>query len=70
MTYRYARRGSIAPPWDEIHATDTERKQSFEEAVRTSDRMAKLNEECGYEVLGLPLCSPEQRAEFILQRIG
>lgn len=34
-TYRYNRRFFIAPPWAEIFEQDSERKQSFEEAVRT-----------------------------------
>src|ERR1700722_15404516 len=37
--YRYASPVFFAPPWREIYATDAERKQDFDEAVRTSEQM-------------------------------
>lgn len=64
--YRYAPKVFLAPAWRAIYATDAERKQSWEEAVRTSELMARVYGECGYHVLELPLCSPEERADFIL----
>jgi predicted ATPase len=33
MNYRYAPKVFLAPPWHAIYVTDTERKQSFAEAV-------------------------------------
>lgn len=45
---RYFRTVFLAPPWREIYETDTERRQTFDEAVRTYDLMAKTCEECGY----------------------
>ncbi len=68
--YRYASKVFLAPAWRAIYATDAERKQSYEEAVRTCELMASVYEECGYEVVELPLCSPEERAEFILGHIA
>jgi predicted ATPase len=47
--YRYASRVFLAPAWKEIYGTDAERKQSFEEAVRTAELMVKVYQECGYE---------------------
>lgn len=49
-SYRYARTVFLASPWREIYSTDAERKQSFAEAVRTCDLMAKVYEECGCEI--------------------
>jgi len=69
MAYRYAHKVFLAPPWREIYTTDTDRKQSFEEAVTTCHLMAKVYEECGYEVVQLPLVSPAKRAEFILEHV-
>lgn len=37
--FRYNRRVFILPPWPDIFRRDSERKQSFEEAVRTCDAM-------------------------------
>ncbi len=69
-TFRYARKVLLAPPWKKIYAVDTERKQTFAEAVRTFDLMVSVYAECGYEIEELPLTSPARRAEFILQQIS
>jgi predicted ATPase len=67
--YRYAPRVFIAPPWEEIYDTDSERKQDFAEAVRTYEEMLKVYRECGYELVGLPRKTPEERAAFILEQL-
>lgn len=64
--YRYARQVFLAPPWREIYAVDTERKQSYDEAVKTYEVMAHVYEDCGYEVVEIPRVSVEERADFIL----
>ena len=64
--FRYFDRVFLAPPWKEIYATDRERRQDFDEAVRTYDLMAKAYEDCGYVVLEIPRDSPVRRAKFIL----
>jgi predicted ATPase len=69
VVYRYARRVFLAPAWHAIYATDKERKQSFEEAVKTCDLIAKTYEECGYEIVELPLSSPTERSNFISERV-
>ena len=67
--YRYASRVFLAPPWQEIYQTDRERKQDFEEAVRTYETIARVYHECGYEIVELPRSEPSARAEFILSRL-
>jgi len=39
--YRNSRRVFLAPPWQEIYATDEERKQPYDEAVRTYELMSR-----------------------------
>jgi Predicted ATPase len=68
--YRYWRRVFLAPPWREIYETDSERRQNFDEAVRTYSLMQETYEGCGYEVVRLPLVSVEERAAFLLDEIG
>jgi len=68
--YRYWQRVFLAPPWREIYETDSERKQSFDEALRTYSLMQQTYEGCGYEVVRLPLISAEERAAFLLDEIG
>jgi predicted ATPase len=57
----------LAPWWREIYATDTERRQSREEAERTEHAVTKTYTDLGYRIVRLPLASPSERADFILQ---
>lgn len=65
--FRYNRKVFIAPPWPEIFAQDGERKQDFEEAVRTYDAMVHTYEKLLYELIELPRVSVEERVEFVLK---
>ncbi|QNI35289.1 AAA family ATPase [Edaphobacter albus] len=67
--YRYWSRVFLAPPWREIYENDTERKQDFDEAIRTYELMAQTYRECGYEVVILPQVSAAERAEVVLRQI-
>jgi predicted ATPase len=69
-TYRYAPAIFLAPPWEEIYATDGERKQDFEEAARTFEILRAVYMGLEYEVLELPKAPPPARARFILERLG
>jgi predicted ATPase len=68
--HRYWRRVFLAPPWREIYKIDSERKQNFDEAVRTYSLMQNTYEGCGYEVVTMPRVSVEERVEFILSDVG
>jgi predicted ATPase len=65
QTYRYNKIVFLAPPWKEIYATDSERKQTYAEAVATYEKMAEVYREYGYRSIELPKISPRQRAEFV-----
>lgn len=67
--YRYNRRVFIAPPWPEIYTVDTERKQTWEEAVDVYRRIVPVYERCGYEVVELPKVGVAQRADFMIQQL-
>ena len=67
--YRYAPLVFLAPPWNEIYRTDSERKQDFAEAERTYDCMMQVYRECGYETVVLPKATPFARAQFILEQV-
>ena len=68
-TFRYNRRVFIAPPWREIFQQDRERKQDFDEAVRTYDALATTYTELGYTLVEIPCVPVEERASFILSNI-
>jgi predicted ATPase len=67
--YRYWRQVFLAPPWAEIYETDSERRQPYEEAVRTYGRMIEVYSECGYECVELPKSTAPLRADFILSTL-
>lgn len=70
QSYRYASTVFVAPPWQAIYVTDTERKQSFAEAIKTYDTVVQVYEELGYRIVTLPQCSTEERADFVIQNLG
>jgi predicted ATPase len=68
--HRNATQVFLAPPWREIYVTDAERKQTFDEAVKTYSMMVEAYEECGYEVVEIPRVSPRLRVDFILNMLS
>ena len=68
--FRYYGRVFIAPPWREIFQQDRERKQDFEEAVRTCETLAITYRELDYELFELPRVSVAERVYFVLHRSG
>lgn len=67
--FRYQRKVFAAPPWPAIFGHDTERKQTFEEAVRTYDAVTDAYRTFGYELLLLPLASVKDRVAFVLDNL-
>jgi len=67
--YRYNRSVFLAPPWPEIYAMDTERKQTYVEAVTTYEKMIEVYQDYGYFPIELPKIDPQARAEFVLAQI-
>jgi predicted ATPase len=68
-TFRYNRRVFIAPPWREIFQQDRERKQDFDEAVRTYDALAATYTEWGYALVEIPCVPVDERVRFLLNKI-
>jgi predicted ATPase len=68
--FRYNRTVFIAPPWPEIFRQDRERKQDFEEAVRTYRSLVETYTEQQYELRELPRVSVEARIEFVLENVA
>jgi predicted ATPase len=56
----------LAPPWREIYRQDAERKQDWDEAVRTFELIREAYFEAGYRAIELPLDSVARRVSFIL----
>lgn len=67
--YRYAKLVFYAPPWQDIYCNDSERRQGFQEAFETGLLLKQIYEECGYEVVDLPLASAKERANVMLESV-
>ena len=68
--FRYNPTVFITPPWPEIFQHDHERKQDFNEAVRTYDALVTTYERLGYDLVEIPRLSIESRANFVLDHLG
>jgi predicted ATPase len=68
--YRYAPLVFIFPPWREIYRHDEERKHDFAHAEWVFDSIGRIYLECGYRLAEVPKASVEERADFILARLG
>jgi len=66
---RYDRRVFIAPPWREIFAQDAERKQTFDQAIRTYEALDATYRTHGYDLIELPLAPVSDRVQFVLDRL-
>ena len=67
--YRYNRKVFLAPPWQQIYSTDSERKQTFEEAMISFQMNKEVYTEYGYELVEIPCAAVETRVDFILDSI-
>jgi len=67
--FRSSRQVFIAPPWQEIFTQDAERKQTFEEAVRTYESLVATYREHGYELVELPRAPVPERVRFVLEKL-
>lgn len=63
--FRYNRRVFIAPPWPEIFAQDSERRQTLEVAEQTYRAMVKVYGAFDYELTELPRAAIEDRVRFV-----
>lgn len=57
-------------PWPEIFAQDSERRQTWEEAVRTCEAMERVYARLGYPLTEVPQGTLEQRAAFVINQLG
>jgi predicted ATPase len=60
----------IAPPWREIFQQDRERKQDFDEAIRTYDALVETYKAHNYELVEIPRSSIQERVRFVLRKVG
>jgi predicted ATPase len=57
-------------PWEEIHTTDNERYESFEESVKIDTFLVAAYSELGYTLIHVPFGSVEERTNFIIKSLS
>lgn len=67
--YRYNSLVFLAPPWQEIYVNDSERWQTFDEAVALYHAIKETYHSFDYTILQLPHASVEERVNFIFSHI-
>ena len=68
--HRYETPVFVAPPWEEIYATDDMRKATFPQAVAFYLEVVSAYERLGYEMIALPRTSVEARVAFIMAHLS
>lgn len=68
--FKYHRLVFLVPPWEEIFASDAERKHDFKSAKKEFDELLIKYKNFGYETVLIPKVSVRERADFILEKLG
>lgn len=69
-TFQYNKNVFITPPWQEIYVQNTERKQTFDEAVMTYHAMVTTYKKYNYELIEIPCLPVKDRVNFILSYVN
>lgn len=59
----------ILPPWQEIYVSDSERYESYEQALLIQNHLVETYEKYGYNLIEVPKDTPQKRMEFILNSL-
>jgi predicted ATPase len=66
-TRRYNSRVFVFPPWREIYATDSERREDWSRMEAVFEEIIRTLPELGYEPVVVPKGSVKERAAFVLE---
>ncbi len=67
--WRYNKTVFVLPPWQEIYATDNERKQDWDEAILTYEKMVETYKRYRYQAIEVPRVGIKNRADFVIKYI-
>jgi predicted ATPase len=69
LDFPYSRHVFVAPPWEAIYTTDSERDQPFADAVRVHRRASDWYMALGFELIELPRVAVDRRCDFVVERL-
>lgn len=70
IAYPFAHPVFILPPWPAIYTVDTERNQTFEDAVKVYEKIVDWYSHCGYPLREVPPLPVEERAKYVHQIVS
>ena len=59
----------LLPPWEEIYTSDSERYESYEQAMQIHDYLVDTYTKFGYDLIEVPKVSVENRYNFIIDHL-
>lgn len=68
--YKYDGPVFFFPAWEAIYRTDDERKLSFHEAAIFGEKLFEIYHRLGYELVEVPKLAADERASFIMTKLG
>lgn len=68
-SYKYTKIFHFSP-WEEIHTTDNERYESFDESVKIDTFLIEAYSELGYDLINVPFGTIEERTNFIINSLS
>lgn len=60
----------VLSPWQDIFKSDTERYESFDEAIEIHHHLLKTYQRFGYQLIDVPFGSVKSRSNFILESLN
>lgn len=57
-------------PWEEIHTTDNERYETFEDSINIDTFLIDAYSELDYKIINVPFGSVEERTNFIINSLA
>lgn len=69
-TYVFHTTVFILPPWEAIYENDTERDETFAEAVEVHAKLVRWYRACGYRLREVPPRPVAERAQHVLARLA
>jgi predicted ATPase len=68
--YRYDRRVFVLPPWEAIFTTDSERDQTFADALHVHRTLTRWYRRCEYETIEVPTGPVAERCTYVLRALA
>jgi predicted ATPase len=57
-------------PWQEIHTTDNERYETFEESIAIDTFLTKAYSDLEYQIINVPFGTVDERTSFIIHSLS